>query len=37
MPFILVKKRVKEAVSEKCRRLAIWTMGSEVCSNREVD
>ena len=31
IPFILVKKRVNDAVSEKCRRSAIWTMGSEVC------
>ena len=31
MPFILVKKRVNDAVSEKCRRTAISAMGSEVC------
>ena len=34
IPFILVKKRVNEAVSEKCRRMAISAMGSEVCSSR---
>ena len=34
VPFILVKKRVNEAVSEKCRRTAISAMGSDVCCNR---
>ena len=34
IPFILVKKRVNEAVSEKCRRTAISAIGGEVCCNR---